>query len=50
MYLFIVVFGVRYEDLRALDGGHDGLDVIKAVLHLAHELLPPTRHLLLEVR
>lgn len=40
---------MMYEDLRALDGGKDGLDVIKTVLHHAHHLLLPGRKLLLEV-
>ncbi|KAG0722880.1 HemK methyltransferase family member 1 [Chionoecetes opilio] len=40
---------MMYEDLRALDGGKDGLEVIKAVLHQAHHLLLPGGRLLLEV-
>lgn len=42
-------FFARYEDLRALDGGKDGLEVIKAVLRHADLLLPPGQTLLLEV-
>ncbi len=30
-----------YEDLRALDGGSDGLDVILPILNLADKVLPP---------
>ncbi|KAK4299438.1 hypothetical protein Pmani_028286 [Petrolisthes manimaculis] len=40
---------MMYEDLRALDGGKDGLDVIKAILHLSHTLLLQGSHLILEV-
>lgn len=40
----------RYEDLRALDGGKDGLEVVKAVLRHADHLLLPGRTLLLEVK
>ena len=40
----------RYEDLRALDGGNDGLEVIKIVLHHANQTLRPGRTLLLEVK
>lgn len=40
---------MMYEDLRALDGGKDGLEVVKAVLQHAHLLLPPGQTLLLEV-
>lgn len=40
---------MMYEDLRALDGGKDGLEVVKAVLQHANLLLPPGQTLLLEV-
>lgn len=38
-----------YEDLRALDGGKDGLDVIKSVLKLSAQKLCLQGHLWLEV-
>lgn len=38
-----------YEDLRALDGGHDGLKVIKPLLKYASAILKPGGRLLLEV-
>lgn len=38
-----------YEDLRALDGGPDGLDVIKCILKLASKKLCLQGHLWLEV-
>lgn len=39
----------RYEDLRALDGGKDGLAVIKNILRLASKKLKKTGYLWLEV-
>lgn len=39
----------RYEDLRALDGGTDGLVVIKNLLRLATKKLRRNGHLWLEV-
>lgn len=38
-----------YEDLRALDGGRDGLDIIKVILTFAADRLHPQGHLWLEV-
>jgi len=38
-----------YEDLRALDGGPDGLDVILPILNLADKVLCPGGRVLLEV-
>lgn len=38
-----------YEDLRALDGGDDGLKIIKPLLKYAGRALKPGGHLLLEV-
>nr|XP_012216990.1 PREDICTED: hemK methyltransferase family member 1 [Linepithema humile] len=38
-----------YEDLRALDGGDDGLKVIKPLLKYAAKALKPGGHLFLEV-
>ncbi|KAG7170610.1 MTRF1L release factor glutamine methyltransferase-like isoform X2 [Homarus americanus] len=38
-----------YEDMRALDGGKEGLDVIKAVIKHSQHLLPGGHALLLEV-
>lgn len=38
-----------YEDLRALDGGKDGLNVIRILLKLAGEYLENNGHLWLEV-
>lgn len=38
-----------YEDLRALDGGKDGLDTIKVILMCAADRLHPQGHLWLEV-
>lgn len=38
-----------YEDLRALDGGKDGLDTIRIILRFAAERLHPQGHLWLEV-
>lgn len=38
-----------YEDLRALDGGSDGLDVIKSILKLSSSRLRLQGHLWLEV-
>lgn len=38
-----------YEDLRALDGGLDGLDVIKSILKFASKRLCLQGHLWLEV-
>ncbi|XP_063797449.1 MTRF1L release factor glutamine methyltransferase isoform X2 [Pseudophryne corroboree] len=40
---------LRYEDHSALDGGPDGMDVIKGVLRLAHHLLSPNGDVFLEV-
>ncbi|MPC16618.1 HemK methyltransferase family member 1 [Portunus trituberculatus] len=40
---------VVYEDLRALDGGKDGLEMIKALVLHAQHLLLPGRTLLMEV-
>jgi release factor glutamine methyltransferase len=39
----------RYEPVRALDGGHDGLAVVRRVVDHAAALLPPGGHLLLEL-
>lgn len=39
----------RYEDLRALDGGKDGLTVIKHLLRVASNKLKKTGSLWLEV-
>lgn len=39
----------RYEDLRALEAGPDGLRVIKALLRLAQTLLKPGGPIFLEV-
>ncbi|XP_053652243.2 MTRF1L release factor glutamine methyltransferase isoform X2 [Cherax quadricarinatus] len=38
-----------YEDMRALDGGKDGLDVIKAILIHSHRLLLDKHSVILEV-
>lgn len=38
-----------YEDLRALDGGEDGLNVIRAILHLTAKKLLSGGHLWLEI-
>lgn len=38
-----------YEDLRALDGGPDGLDTIKVILTFAADNLQPQGHLWLEI-
>uniref|UniRef100_A0A2P2I4F3 peptide chain release factor N(5)-glutamine methyltransferase n=1 Tax=Hirondellea gigas TaxID=1518452 RepID=A0A2P2I4F3_9CRUS len=38
-----------YEDVRALDGGKQGLDLIKVIVQQAGSLLMPRGHLLLEV-
>lgn len=38
-----------YEDLRALDGGPDGLDVIKSILKFSSKRLRLQGHLWLEV-
>lgn len=38
-----------YEDLRALDGGPDGLDTIKVILTFAADKLQPQGHLWLEI-
>lgn len=38
-----------YEDLRALDGGKDGLNVIKSILQIASKKLCLKGHLWLEV-
>lgn len=38
-----------YEDLRALDGGEDGLNVIKAILHLTSKKLIAGGNLWLEI-
>ncbi|KAK7084694.1 HemK methyltransferase member 1 [Halocaridina rubra] len=38
-----------YEDMRALDGGKDGLEVIKPILTLFQHLLPVGNSLLLEI-
>ena len=38
----------RYEDLRALDGGADGLSVILPILKWASTILKPGGHLYLE--
>lgn len=40
---------VLYEDLRALDGGSDGLDVIKSILKFSSKRLRLQGHLWLEV-
>ncbi|XP_068109098.1 MTRF1L release factor glutamine methyltransferase isoform X3 [Hyperolius riggenbachi] len=39
---------LRYEDHAALDGGPDGMVVMKAMLHLAPLLLKPKGHIFLE--
>ncbi|KAM5125445.1 MTRF1L release factor glutamine methyltransferase isoform 1-T3 [Mantella aurantiaca] len=39
---------IRYEDCAALDGGPDGMDVIKAILRLAPLLLKPKGAVFLE--
>lgn len=39
---------LSYEDPRGLDGGHDGLDVIRTILENAHRLLKPDGTLWLE--
>lgn len=39
----------RYEDLRALDGGADGLNIIKSILQLASKKLKINGSLWLEV-
>ena len=39
----------RYEDLRALDGGKDGLDVIECIIMLCHTALKTDGHMFLEV-
>lgn len=39
----------RYEDLRSLDGGSDGLRVIKAILQFSSKLLGPRKSCFLEV-
>lgn len=38
-----------YEDLRAIDGGPDGLDIIKVILRFAADNLQPQGHLWLEI-
>lgn len=38
-----------YEDLRALDGGEDGLTVIKSILHVTSKKLMSGGHLWLEI-
>lgn len=38
-----------YEDLRALDGGKDGLDIIRSILTFASKRLKLQGHLWLEV-
>lgn len=38
-----------YEPLKALDGGEDGLDVIRVIVSQAKDILLPGGHLLLEV-
>lgn len=38
-----------YEDLRALDGGHDGLDIIKSILLFSSKRLKLKGHLMMEV-
>jgi release factor glutamine methyltransferase len=40
---------VRHDPLLALDGGADGLDLIKRLAPLAADLLAPEGHLLLEI-
>lgn len=40
---------IRYEDLRALDGGEDGLHLVKIILESAGELLFDGGRLFLEV-
>uniref|UniRef100_T1J4Z6 peptide chain release factor N(5)-glutamine methyltransferase n=1 Tax=Strigamia maritima TaxID=126957 RepID=T1J4Z6_STRMM len=39
---------ILYEDTQALDGGHDGLKVIKDIINLAPKLLQPYGRLFLE--
>ena len=41
-------FNSRYEDLRALDGGADGLSVIVPILKFSSKSLRPGGHLFLE--
>lgn len=36
-----VWFSLRYEDVEALYGGRDGLDVIKEILRLSSKILKP---------
>ena len=38
-----------YEDLRALDGGAEGLDLVLPILNLAGRILPPGAPVFLEV-
>lgn len=45
----LFLFFSSYEDLRAIDGGDDGLKVIKPLLNYAATALKPGGHLLLEV-
>lgn len=39
----------RFEDIRALDGGPDGLKVIKPIMKYASKGLKPSGHLFIEV-
>jgi release factor glutamine methyltransferase len=40
---------IQFEPREALDGGPDGLNIIRLFLHGAHELRQPRRYLLLEI-
>lgn len=46
---FYLCYLFRYEDLRALDGGDDGMAVIKMLIQLATHILKPEGTLWLEV-
>lgn len=37
----VAEFSLRYEDVEALCGGRDGLDVIKEILRLSAKILKP---------
>lgn len=43
------IFLFRYEDLRALEGGKDGTQFVKAVLCLANKILVPDGNLFMEI-
>lgn len=46
---YIYYYLLRYEDLRALDGGVDGLRFIKPLIKIAGKLLRHKARLLIEV-